>query len=270
VARQRAASDNCAMTSDAGMTPGRELAGNVALITGGGRNIGQAIALSLAAGGASVMVNVARSLADAAETVRLVEANGGRAASCVADVTRPDEVAAMVAATVERFGRIDALVNNAAVRTEQAFADMPFADWRRILSVILDGAFLCTQACLPHLARRGSGAVVNIGGESGHRGAAGRAHVVTAKAGLAGMTKALALELAPQRITVNCVVPGRIDTVREPVAAPGAPVHRAAVPPLGRLGAPEEVAAMVRVLCGPDARYVTGQAIHVNGGGWMP
>jgi len=252
------------------MTPGRDLAGNVALITGGGRNIGRAIALSLAAGGASVMVNVARSSGDAAETVHLVEANGGKAASYVADVTRPEEVAAMVAATIERFGRIDALVNNAALRTEQALAEMSFTDWRRILSVILDGTFLCTQACLPHLALRGNGSIVNIGGETGHRGAAGRIHVVTAKAGLAGMTKALALELAPQRITVNCVVPGRIDTVRESTAAPGAPSHRAAIPPIGRLGAPEEVAAMVRMLCGPDARYVTGQAIHVNGGGWMP
>ncbi len=252
------------------MTPGQELAGNVALITGGGRNIGRAIALALAAGGASVMVNVDRSRSDAAETVRLVEANGGKAASFLADVTRPEDVAAMVAATVERFGRIDALVNNAALRTEQTFAEMPFADWRRILSVILDGAFLCSQACLPHLALRGNGVIVNIGGESGHRGAAGRVHVVTAKAGLAGMTKALALELAPQRITVNCVVPGRIDTERESAAEPGVPVHRPAVPPLGRLGAPEEVAAMVRMLCGPDARYVTGQAIHVNGGGWMP
>ena len=261
---------SCAMTSNAGMTPGRELAGKVALITGGGRNIGRAIALSLAAGGASVMVIVDRSRSDAAETVRLVEANGGKAACFIADVTQPEGVAAMVAATVERYGRIDALVNNAALRTEQAFADMSLADWRRVLSVILDGAFLCTQACLPHLVRSGSGAIVNIGGETGHRGAAERAHVVTAKAGLAGMTKALALELAPHRITVNCVVPGRIDTVRETAGVPGASAHRPAVPPIGRLGAPEEVAAMVRMLCGPDARYITGQAVHVNGGGWMP
>jgi 3-oxoacyl-[acyl-carrier protein] reductase len=259
-----------AMTSDAGMTPGRELAGHVALITGGGRNIGRAVALSLAAGGASVMVNSRSSRSDAAETVRLVEANGGRAASFIADVTDPDAVSAMVAATVERFGRIDALVNNAALRTEQPFAGMPFAEWRRILSVILDGAFLCSQACLPHLVLHGRGAIVNIGGETGHRGAAGRAHVVAAKAGLAGLTKALALELAPQRITVNCVVPGRIDTAREIAGVVAAPAHRPVIPPLGRLGAPEEVAAMVRMLCGPDARYVTGQAIHVNGGGWMP
>jgi 3-oxoacyl-[acyl-carrier protein] reductase len=270
VSGERATADQGAMTSNAGMTPGRELAGYVALITGGGRNIGRAIALSLAAGGASVMVNVDRSRDDAAETVRRVEAAGGKAASVIADVTRPDAVAAMVAATVERFGRIDALVNNAALRPEQPFAGMPFADWQRVLSVILDGAFLCSQACLPHLAQGGRGAIVNIGGETGHRGAIGRAHVVTAKAGLAGMTKALALELASQRITVNCVVPGRIDTARETVAASDAPAHRPATPPMGRLGAPEEVAAMVRMLCGPDARYVTGQAIHVNGGGWMP
>jgi 3-oxoacyl-[acyl-carrier protein] reductase len=255
------------MQTDAGLTPGRELAGNVVLITGGGRNIGRAIALSLAAGGAGVMVNVDRSRSDAAETVRMVEESGAKAASFLADVTDPDDVAAMVAATIDRFGRIDALVNNAALRTEQAFSDMPLVDWRRILSVILDGAFLCSQACLPHLVRSGHGAIVNIGGETGHRGAAGRAHVVTAKAGLAGMTKALALELAPHRITVNCVVPGRIDTIRETTSTPA---HRPAVPPIGRLGAPEEVAAMVRVLCGPDARYITGQAIHVNGGGWMP
>ena len=259
------------MQSDAGLTPGRELADHVALVTGGGRNIGRAIALSLAAGGARVMVNVDRSRNDAMETVRLVEANGGAAASFIADVTEPDDVAAMVAATVERFGRIDALVNNAALRTEQAFADMSLVDWRRILSIILDGAFLCSQTCLPHLVRSGHGAIVNIGGETGHRGATERAHVVTAKAGLAGLTKALALELAPQRITVNCVVPGRIDTLRDgEVKNAGARAHRPATPPIGRLGAPQEVAAMVRMLCGPDARYITGQAIHVNGGGWMP
>ena len=152
---------------------------------------------------------------------------------------------------------------------EQPFADMTFADWRHVLAVILDGAFLCAQACLPHLARAGGGSIVNIGGETGHRGATGRAHVVTAKAGLAGMTKALALDLAPQRITVNCVVPGRIERCAQGPQSPER-VHRPAVPPIGRLGAPEEVAAMVRMLCGPDARYITGQAIHVNGGAYMP
>jgi len=161
-------------------------------------------------------------------------------------------------------------VNNAAVRPEKPFAQMSFADWRRVLAVVLDGAFLCSHACLPHLARAGSGSIVNIGGETGHRGAAGRAHVVTAKAGLAGMTKALALDLAAQQITVNCVVPGRIDTLRAEPGIPGQAVHRPAVPPIGRLGLPEEVATIVRMLCGPEARYITGQSIHVNGGGYMP
>ena len=258
------------MTSDSGMTPGRELAGKVVLITGGARNIGRAIARSLAAGGAKVMVNARHAHADVDETVRLIEATGGTAAGFIADVTDPDAVAAMVSATVDRYGRLDALVNNAASRTEQAFADMTFADWRRIMAVILDGAFLCSHACLQHLIRAGGGAIVNIGGETGHRGAAERAHVVTAKAGLAGLTKALALDLAPHQITVNCVVPGRIETVR---AAPGAAAgagHPRGVPPLGRQGQPGEVAAMVRMLCGPDARYITGQSIHVNGGGYLP
>jgi 3-oxoacyl-[acyl-carrier protein] reductase len=147
---------------------------------------------------------------------------------------------------------------------------MTFAEWRRIVSVILDGAFLCSRACLPHLVGAGGGTIVNIGGEAGHRGAMARAHVVTAKAGLAGMTKALALDLAPHGITVNCVVPGRIDTVRQSAGTTAKPVHRPALPPIGRLGLPEEVAAMVRMLCGPDSRYITGQAIHVNGGGYMP
>jgi len=252
------------------MTAGRELAGKVVLITGAARNIGRAIACSLSAGGAAVMVSALHARADLDETVRLIEASGGTAAGRLADVTDPEAVAALVAAAVERYGRLDALVNNAAVRPEQGFAEMPFPEWRRVLSIVLDGAFLCSQASLPHLARAGAGSIVNIGGETGHRGAAGRAHVVTAKAGLAGMTKALALDLAPQRITVNCVVPGRIDTVRAGPEVPGHAVHRPVVPPIGRLGLPGEVAAMVRMLCGPDARYLTGQAIHVNGGGWMP
>ena len=145
------------------------------LVTGAARNIGRAIARALAAGGADVMVNALHSRDDLDATVRAVEATGRNAASCIADVTDPGAVSAMVAATVGRFGRIDALVNNAAVRPEQAFADLSYADWRRVLGVVLDGAFLCTHECLPHLVRAGGGSIVNIGGETGHRGAAGRA-----------------------------------------------------------------------------------------------
>ena len=258
------------MSSDAGMTHGIELAGKVALVTGGARNIGRAIARALAAGGATVMVNARTSRAQAEETVAMIEQAGGKAALHIADVTDPRAVAAMVEATVRRFGRLDALVNNAAVRMETPFEQITLEEWRRVLGIVLDGAFICTQACLPPLAKSGAGAIVNIGGLTGHRGATGRAHVIAAKAGLAGMTKALALDLAPQQITVNCVVPGTIDSERGLPGVPERPAHRTAPPPIGRRGEPEEVAAMVRMLCGPDARYITGQAIHVNGGGYMP
>jgi 3-oxoacyl-[acyl-carrier protein] reductase len=249
------------------MTPGQELAGKVALVTGGARNIGRAIARALAAGGASVMVNARTSKAMADETVKMI---GASAAVHIADVTNPAEVKALVDATVRRFGRLDILVNNAAVRAETPFEQITFDDWRKIISVVLDGAFICTQACIPHMAKAGGGSVINIGGLTGHRGASGRAHVIAAKSGLAGMTKALALDLAAKQITVNCVVPGTIDSQRGLPGVPDRPAHRAAPPPIGRRGEPEEVAAMVRMLCGPDARYVTGQAIHVNGGGYMP
>ena len=258
------------MPSTVGMTRGVELADKVALVTGGARNIGRAIARSLAAGGAAVMVNARSSRAQGEETVAMIEEGGGKAALHIADITDPAQVRALVEATVKRFGRLDALVNNAAVRMEAPFAEIKLEDWRQVMASILDGAFLCSQACVPHLAKSGAGAIVNIGGLTGHRGATGRAHVITAKAGLAGMTKALALDLAPQGITVNCVVPGTIESERGLPGVPERPEGRRAPPPIGRRGEPEEIAAMVRMLCGPDARYITGQAIHVNGGGYMP
>ena len=248
------------------MRPGNELAGKVALVTGAARNIGRAIARSLAAGGASVMVNARTSRAEAEKTVEMI---GSSAALHIADVTNPAEVKTLVEATVQRFGRLDFLVNNAAVRFETPFSSISFEEWRNVLAIVLDGAFLCAQAALPHLVKAGGGTIINIGGQTGHRGAAERAHVITAKAGLAGMTKALAMDLAPQKITVNCVVPGTIEAQRGLPGVPDRPAHRMTVPPVGRRGEPEEIAAMVRMLCGPDARYITGQAIHVNGGGYL-
>ncbi len=255
------------MTSNVGMRPGTELAGKVALVTGAARNIGRSIARSLAAGAASVMVNARTSRAEAEKTVEMI---GSNAALHIADVTKPEEVKALVEATVKRFGRLDFLVNNAAVRFETPFAEIKYEEWRKVLSIVLDGAFLCAQAALPHLIKAGGGTIVNIGGQTGHKGASERAHVITAKAGLAGMTKALALDLAPHQITVNCVVPGTIESQRGLPGVPDRPAHRRAPPPIGRRGEPEEIAAMVRMLCGPDARYITGQAIHVNGGGYLP
>jgi len=245
------------------MTSGSELAGKVALVTGGARNIGRAICRALAAGGAAVMVNARTSRREAEETVALI---GSAAAFCIADITDPPQVSSLIKQTVSRFGRLDILVNNAAARPDAPFESMTFDEWRKVMSIVLDGAFLCTQACLPHMVEAGGGTVINIGGLTGHRGASGRAHVVTAKAGLAGMTKALALDLASKHITVNCVVPGTIGSER----GQPHPAGRHSIPPIGRRGEPEEVAAMVRMLCGPDARYITGQSIHVNGGGYLP
>lgn len=252
------------------MRKGDDLAGKVALVTGGARNIGRAISRSLAAGGAAVMVNAHTSREMGEQTVSMIQNEGGKAALHIADVTDPDAVAQLVDDTVKRFGRLDILVHNAAVRAETPFAEIGLEDWRRIISIVLDGAFISTQACLPHMIRSGGGAIVNIGGLTGHKGAEARPHVVAAKAGLAGMTKAVALDLAHHNITVNCVVPGMVDTVRGLPGAPARPEYRRTMPPVGRRGEPEEVAAMVRVLCGPDARYITGQSIHVNGGGLMP
>jgi len=255
--------------TEIGSRKGDELAGKVALVTGGARNIGRAIAQALAGGGAAVMVNAHGSRADAEDTCAMIARSGGRAVLHIADITDPAAVSAMVEAAVRQFGRIDMLVNNAAFRARTPLAEITLAEWRRVLSVTLDGAFLCAQACVPHLLRAGGGSIVNLGGLTGHEGASEHAHVVTAKAGIAGLTKALARELAPHNITVNNVVPGKINTVRGAGAPPRSDQqHR--IPPIGRMGLPVEIAAMVRMLCGPDARYITGQSIHVNGGILMP
>lgn len=252
-----------------------ELAGRVALVTGGARNIGRAIAISLADGGANVMVCAREDQAGLDETVAAIAAAGGTAVTVLADVTDEASVATMIAATLARFGRLDILVNNAAVRGEMPLADMTLAEWRRVVSVALEGPFLCARAALPALiasraGTNGGGAIINIGGLTGYTGARNRAHVVSAKAGLDGLTKALAHELADNDITVNLVSPGLIDTVRGKHSVAKPDHHRRHEALLGRRGRPEEVAAMVRHLAGPLGRFVTGQTIHVNGGVYLP
>jgi len=246
----------------------RELEGRVALVTGASRNIGRAIALALAEGGAAVIVNARVSLAEAQSVAAGIEAAGGQALAHVADVTDEAAVARMVEVATKRFGRLDILVNNAAVRGVSSIDAIDPAEFRRVAGIILDGAFICAKACLPPLRASGQGAIVNIGGMSGHAGAKGRPHVVAGKMGLVGLTRALAHDLAGDAITVNCVVPGLIETVRD--AASGALSHAHGRENLaGRRGRPEEVAAAVRFLAGPDARYVTGQDWHVNGGAYL-
>lgn len=248
----------------------KELAGRVALVTGGARNIGRAIALDLAAGGAKVVVAARSDQAGLDETVAAIGANGGEALAVIADITDEDAVAAMIEAAITRFGRLDILVNNAAVRGETKLSEITLAEWRRVVAPTLEGPFLCARAALPHLVASGSGAIVNIGGLTGYTGARNRVHVVSAKSGLDGMTKALAHELAEHAITVNLVSPGLIDTVRGKHNPTNPDHHRRHETLLGRRGRPEEVAAMVRHLAGPNGRFITGQTIHVNGGVYLP
>jgi 3-oxoacyl-[acyl-carrier protein] reductase len=246
----------------------KELAGKVAVVTGAGRNIGRAIALTLAEGGASMVVNARSNQSEAEAVAREIEAAGGKAAVHIGDVADAKAVQAIADAAVKAFGRIDILVNNAALRREKSFAEMDYAEWREILDVTLDGTFHCIKACLPALQKSGAGTIVNIGGLSAHTGARNRAHVVTAKAGIVGFTRALANDLASDGITVNCVVPGLIGTPR-PRDKPEPAHHLTHNTISGDRGKPEDVAAMVRFLCGPAARYITGQAIHANGGAYM-
>jgi 3-oxoacyl-[acyl-carrier protein] reductase len=246
----------------------KELEGRVAIVTGAGRNIGRGIALALADGGAAVVVNARSNLAQAEAVAREIERAGSKALALTADVTDAAAVEKMVAAAAARFGRIDILVNNAAVRVEQTLESMTLEQWRTIIAVILDGAFNCVKACLPHLKRSGSGVIVNIGGLSAHTGAARRPHVVTAKAGLIGFTRALAHELADDGIRVNTVTPGLMAMPRPP--GEREPQHHAGVHALvGRRGEPEDIAAAVRFVCSPSSGYITGQNIQVNGGTFL-
>jgi 3-oxoacyl-[acyl-carrier protein] reductase len=246
----------------------RELNGKVAIVTGAGRNIGRAIALALAESGASILVNVRSNRAEADAVAREVESLGAKALVHIGDVADPAQVQVMVDAAVKHFGRIDILINNAALRREKAFDEMSYAEWREILDVTLDGPFHCVKACLPALRKSGAGTIVNIGGLTAHIGAKNRAHVVTAKAGVVGFTRALAHDLAAYGITVNCVVPGLIGTPR-PKDKPEPSHHSTHQTLTGERGKPEDVAAMVRFLCSPAARYINGQAIHSNGGAYL-
>ncbi len=249
------------------MSGSNELAGKVAVVTGAGRNIGRAIALALADGGASVVVNVRSNQAEADKVVDEIKAAGGKAVAVLGDVADPKVAQAMADAALKNFGRIDILVNNAALRRENSIVDMSYDQWREVMGVILDGSFHCVKACVPAMRKNG-GTIVNLGGMSAHIGSKGRAHVMTAKAALVGFSRALAHDLAADRITANCVVPGAIDTTR-PTTSLNPAHHLTHGTITGERGKPEDVAAMVRFLAGPGARNVTGQTLHVNAGAYL-
>lgn len=247
--------------TEPGMHKGDEFAGKVALVTGAARNIGRAIALSLAAGGAKVAVNTRSNIAEAHGVVDEIKALGTEGEAYLADVAEPAQVQAMVDAVLKRFGRLDILVLNAALREHVHFDEISFEDWRRVLATNLDSAFIFTKACLPALKKAGDGRIVTFAGVTALLGLKDRAHVAASKHGIVGLTKALAADLAEFGVRVNCISPGQIETSR----AGGAQTPRRDIP-LGRRGEPFEIAGMVRSLCGPAGAYMTGQTLHINGG----
>ena len=244
----------------------RELDGQVALVTGSAKNIGRAINLALADAGAKVVINALSSGVEAERLAEEINAAGGEAMAHIADIRDPEAVEAMIATAVERFGGLNIVVNNASLRQLLPLEEMTLDQWRAVFAVTVEGAMLCTVAALPHLRRAGHGTVINISGVASQLGVKDRLHAATANAALEGMVRSLAHELAPHGVTANAISPGMIDTVRGATAGKIPASIAAAGNLLGRKGRPEEIAAMVRSLCGPAGRYVTGQTICVNGG----
>ena len=189
----------------------------VAVVTGSALNIGRATALALARDGFRVVVTARSSEEDCARTAAMIAEAGGEAAVHLADISDAKQARGLIEAAVSGFGRLDVLVNNASVRRQTKFSELTIEEWREIIGTTLDGAFYCVHAAAPHILAAGGGSIVNLGGMAAHLGAKGRVHAITAKAGMVGMTRALAKELAPT-VTVNCVVPGAVPRQGQPGA----------------------------------------------------
>ncbi len=238
----------------------------VALITGASRGIGRAIALRLAKEGYTIALNYCQNERAAVRAAEVLQAFGKEGMLCRADVTREHAVREMVRAVEDRLGPIDLLVNNAGIAEQVLFTDLTAAQWKKMMDVHVNGAFYTSSAVLPSMIRRKSGCIVNIASMWGQTGASCEVHYSTAKAALIGMTKALAKEVGPSGIRVNCVSPGAIET--DMMAGFSAEDKQAIAEetPLGRLGKPEEIAAAVAFLASDDAAFITGQVLAPNGG----
>ena len=248
------------------------IAGKTALVTGSGRNIGRAIAIALTQQGANVVVNGHRDKNAVDAVVEEIRKSGGRAIGVMADVSSHDEVAAMVEKTVGEFGSIDIVVSNVGIRRMQPFLDITTEDWNSVLESNLSPAFYLARNAIPHMQRRKWGRIILISGFDGFWGqVTQRAHNVTCKAGLHGLAMALAREFGPDGITANTVVPGAIDTERDWSQYAHQPDKEeiAKQIPVRRFGAPAEVAAACTYLSSDGGGFVSGQAIHVNGGHYM-
>jgi 3-oxoacyl-[acyl-carrier protein] reductase len=241
--------------------------GKVAIVTGASRGIGRSIAELLAARGA-VVVAAARG-DNAAGTVAAIAAAGGRAEAAATDVTDAASVEALVSGALERHGRIDILVNNAGIARDQLMLRMKRDDWDQVLATNLTSAFTCVQAVLKPMVKQRSGRIISISSVVAEMGNAGQANYAASKAGLIGFSKALAREVASRNITVNVVTPGLIETDMTKAITEKAQADWSSAIPLGRLGAPRDVAAAVCFLASEEAAYITGQVLAVNGGMYM-
>jgi 3-oxoacyl-[acyl-carrier protein] reductase len=254
------------ITGDTNMSTG-SLAGKTALVTGASRNIGRAIALKLAGAGADVVVNTLSDRNAAEGVTREIQALGRKSLVQVADITDREAVSGMVREANAALGPIDILVCNASSRGQVDFLDLDYAAWRRVIDISLDGTFHCAQATLPGMIAKGWGRIITLGGIAWHAGVKRRAHNLTGKSGLTGLTRALAVEFGDRGITANVIAPGAIETAR-PASAGVSPI-RNNMPPVPRTGHVDEVASAALFLAQPEQGYLTGQIIHVNGGAYL-
>ena len=244
-----------------------KLDGKVALVTGSGRNIGRATVLKLAAEGADVVVNARSNQEEAEATAAEARKLGVKALPVLADVASKEQVDSMVSMAKAEFGKIDILINNAAIRPHKPFIDLTLEDWEEVRGVVLDGAFYCTKAVIEGMVENNYGRILFFTGGGAFAGPAQRAHVSAAKMGLVGMARSLASEFAPNNIRVNVISPGSIDTSRSnPEWYPGANPPNASGIPLGRQGQVDEIASACLFLVSEDGGFITGQTLHVNGG----
>ena len=249
----------------------QSLKGRTALVTGSGRNIGKSIALMYASEGANVIINNKNNIEELNTTAKEIKDLGVEVLAIQADISNEQEVNSMIESGLEKFGTIDILVNNAALRPGTPFIDMQYSDWKKVTGIDLDGAFLCSKLCVPGMISNSWGRIINIAGLMALEGHEGYTHVSASKMGLVGFTRSLAKELAPHNILVNCVSPGTIDTTgprhakmtKEELDELAA--RRYARVPLGRLATVEEISSVCLFLASDGAGYMTGQTMHVNG-----
>ncbi|HWV51486.1 SDR family NAD(P)-dependent oxidoreductase [Pseudorhodoplanes sp.] len=249
----------------------KPLAGRVAIVTGSGRNIGRAIAISFAAAGARVVINGHRDQSALDAVVNEIRSNGGEAIACLADVSRDDEIACMVALAKETYGHVDIAVSNVGKRPYAAFLDITPEDWDDVLRTNLSAPFYLARHTIPMMRERRFGRIINISGFSGFFAhVTHRAHSVSAKLGLHGLSKAIAREFGPDGITANTVAPGMIDTARDWSQYKHIDTEKlSAEIPVRRLGTPDDIAEACLFLAGEGGGFVSGQVIHVNGGQMM-